>query len=120
LARHEAEQTEASILRAGAGEFLAGLREQGIVTALATNNSRNNTDFLLRKFGLNFDCVNTRESGLWKPSGAPFLEIMKRLSLGWELRRQVPAAAPPPARPASTPFSCWPTDRFAGAPVEVF
>lgn len=81
LERHEAEQTEAAILREGVAELLDFLRRRGLAVALATNNSRRNTDFLLRRFELSFDCVITRESGLWKPSGAPFLEILRR----WEL-----------------------------------
>lgn len=81
LETHEAEQTEASVLREGVRGLLGLLRERGIAAALVTNNSRNNTDFLLNKFGLAFDCVITRESGLWKPSGAPFLEVLKRLDL---------------------------------------
>ncbi len=78
---HEAEQTAASVLRDGVAELLDFLRGRGLAVALVTNNSRRNTDFLLGKFELSFDCVLTRESGLWKPSGAPFLEVLKRLSL---------------------------------------
>ncbi len=81
LERHEAEQTETSVLRDGVRGFLEWLRERGIAAALATNNSRRNTDFLLRKFDLSFDDIITRESGLWKPSGAPFLEILRRWNL---------------------------------------
>ncbi len=81
LERHEAEQTEAAVLREGVAELLDFLRKRGLAVALVTNNSRRNTDFLLRKFELSFDCVITRESGLWKPSGAPFLEVLKRRSL---------------------------------------
>jgi len=81
LETHEAEQTEASVLREGVRDLLGLLRERGIAVALVTNNSRKNTDFLLAKFGLAFDCVITRESGLWKPSGAPFLEVLKKLGL---------------------------------------
>ena len=44
-------------------------------------DSRENVDFLQRKFDLAFDIVLTREDGLWKPSGAPFLEVLRRLSL---------------------------------------
>jgi len=81
LETHEAEQTEASVLREGVRDLLGLLRERGIAVALVTNNSRKNTDFLLNKFKLAFDCVITRESGLWKPSGAPFLEVLKKLRL---------------------------------------
>ena len=63
------------------GSSWLGSGSRGSPSALATNNSRRNTEFLLLKFELSFDCVITRESGLWKPSGAPFLEVLKRLSL---------------------------------------
>ncbi len=81
LETHEAEQTEATVLREGVRDLLGLLRARGIAVALVTNNSRQNTDFLLAKFGLAFDCVITRESGLWKPSGAPFLEVLTKLGL---------------------------------------
>jgi phosphoglycolate phosphatase len=50
-----------------------------LATALVTNNTDANTHSLLERFGLNFDVVLTRDSGLWKPSGAPIREVMKRL-----------------------------------------
>jgi HAD superfamily hydrolase (TIGR01509 family) len=81
LESHEAAQTEASVLREGVRELLALLRSRGLSAALVTNNSRRNTEFLLGKFDLSFDCVVTRESGLWKPSGAPFLEVLRTLGL---------------------------------------
>jgi len=81
LERHEARQTEASVLREGIADLLGLLRSRGIATALVTNNSRKNAEFLLGKFGLDFDCVITRESGLWKPSGAPFLEVLRNFGL---------------------------------------
>jgi HAD superfamily hydrolase (TIGR01509 family) len=81
LEGHEAVQTEASVLRRGFRDFLGELQARGVAAALVTNNSRRNTEFLLHKFGLAFDCVITRESGLWKPSGAPFLEVFRRLGL---------------------------------------
>ncbi|MFW6160090.1 MAG: HAD family hydrolase, partial [Acidobacteriota bacterium] len=40
-----------------------------------------NVDYLLKKFGLEFDCVISRESGLWKPEGAPFFKAMKNLGV---------------------------------------
>lgn len=82
LEGHEARQTEASVLRRGFRELLAELRSRGLALALVTNNSRKNAEFLLGKFGLSFDCVITRESGLWKPSGAPFQEVLRTFRLG--------------------------------------
>lgn len=81
LERHETEQTAGSALREGVRELLSLLRSRGVASALVTNNSHKNTDYLLRKFGLCFDIVITRESGLWKPSGAPLREAMDRMAL---------------------------------------
>ena len=33
------------------------------------------------KFNLNFDLVLSREAGLWKPSGAPFLFVLEKLGV---------------------------------------
>ncbi len=44
-----------------------------------TNNSDRNARELLDRFGLRFDVVLTRDSGLWKPSGAPLAEAVRRL-----------------------------------------
>jgi HAD superfamily hydrolase (TIGR01509 family) len=81
LERHEARETRAAVLRQGIPELLALLRLHGISAALVTNNSRANTEFLLAKFGLAFDCVIARDRGLWKPSGAPFREVLRALRL---------------------------------------
>jgi HAD superfamily hydrolase (TIGR01509 family) len=81
LEGHEAEQTASSRPRAGIAEFLDFLGTRSARTALVTNNSSRNTAFLLDKFGLAFDLVLTRESGLWKPAGAPFLEVMRVFDL---------------------------------------
>ncbi|HVP89875.1 MAG TPA: HAD family hydrolase [Terriglobales bacterium] len=77
LERHEAEQTARSVLREGMRELLDFLKAKGVRTALVTNNSRPNTAYILGKFGLAFDRVTTRESGLWKPSGAPFRDVLE-------------------------------------------
>jgi HAD superfamily hydrolase (TIGR01509 family) len=125
LEGHEAAQTEASVLRRGVRELLGFLRGRGIAAALVTNNSRRNTEFLLGKFGLDFDCVITRESGLWKPSGAPFLEVLKSLRLGPEecavvgdTRFDVLAALD--AGIGAIFLLSDEPERFAGFPVEVF
>ncbi len=77
LERHEAEQTRQSSLREGMRELLAFLRDEGVKTALVTNNTKANTSYLLSKFNLAFDHVITRESGLWKPTGAPFVDVLR-------------------------------------------
>lgn len=81
LERYEEEATQKAQLKEGIPEFLEFLGKNRIKTALVTNNSRKNVSFLLQKFRLDFDCVLSRESGLWKPSGAPFLSVLERLKL---------------------------------------
>ena len=125
LETHEAEQTEAAVLREGVRGLLELLRGQGVAAALVTNNSRKNVDFLLNKFGLVFDCVITRESGLWKPSGAPFLEVLERLGLEpgdccvvGDTRFDVLAAID--AGIGAIFLLSGEPEKFAGFPVEVF
>lgn len=81
LERYENEATLKAELKRGMREFLDLLTEKNIKKAVVTNNSKKNTSYLLKKFDLKFDCVISRESGLWKPSGAPFLAVMKKMGL---------------------------------------
>jgi len=79
LESYEAEATRAAVLRDGVSELLGELAARGVRTALVTNNSSRSVEAILNKFELAFDCVITRDSGLWKPSGAPLsaaLEIL--------------------------------------------
>jgi HAD superfamily hydrolase (TIGR01509 family) len=75
----EGKATESARLHEGVHELLELLSVHGLKTALVTNNSDTNTHRLLGRFGLHFDVVLTRNSGLWKPSGAPIREAVKRL-----------------------------------------
>jgi HAD superfamily hydrolase (TIGR01509 family) len=81
LERYEEKATAQATLKEGMEEFLAYLKKKGIKTALVTNNARKNVDFLLKKFRLDFDLVLSREAGLWKPSGDPFLFVLKKLGV---------------------------------------
>ena len=82
LERFEEEATAQATLKDGMEAFLAFLKRKNVKTALVTNNSRKNLDFLLKKFRLSFDYLLSREAGLWKPSGAPFLFVLQKLRLG--------------------------------------
>ena len=81
LETYENAATLKAVLKDGMKEFLLYLQEKGLKTALVTNNSRKNVDFLLTKFSLKFDHVLSRERGLWKPSGAPFFAVLDKLDL---------------------------------------
>lgn len=81
LEKYEYEATRKAKMKFGMRRFLNLLSKKGAKIALVTNNSRKNVSYLLEKFGLEFDCVISRESGLWKPSGAPLLAALKKLGL---------------------------------------
>lgn len=81
LARYEDEATAKAHLKEGMREFLDFLAQRGIKKALVTNNSHKNVTYLLDKFDLRFDVIISRESGLWKPSGAPFFAALKKLKI---------------------------------------
>jgi HAD superfamily hydrolase (TIGR01509 family) len=84
LHRIERETTQAAQVRSGASELLDFMRQKGIKTALVTNNSDESVSYLLEKFGLSFEVVVTRDSGLYKPSGAPVAEAVRRLGVSPE------------------------------------
>ncbi len=81
MAEIERRATAAAALQTGVREVLAFLRRRGLATALVTNNSAENTAQVLRRFGLAFDLVLTRDDGVWKPSGAPVTEAARRLGV---------------------------------------
>jgi HAD superfamily hydrolase (TIGR01509 family) len=125
LERHEFEQTAGSVLRQGIPGLLAFLSASDVKAALVTNNSRSNTDYLLAKFSLAFDMVLTREAGLWKPSGAPFSEVLRGLGVGadescvvGDTRFDILAAVDAGIKRIFLLTDA--PERFAGFPVEVF
>ena len=81
LEKYENEATSRAVLKEGIPEFLEFLAQRGIKRALVTNNSYRNVSYLLDKFNLKFDCLVSRENGIWKPSGAPFSTALKKLRI---------------------------------------
>lgn len=81
LEKYENEATLRAVLKEGIQEFLDFLAQAGIKKALVTNNSRKNVSYLLDKFNLKFECIISRESGLWKPSGVPLFAALKKLEI---------------------------------------
>jgi len=125
LEEYEAEQTAMATIREGMAGLVSWLRRRGVKTALVTNNSRGNTAFLLKKFGLEFDLVITREGRLWKPSGAPFREVMRifgidsrRCCVVGDTRYDLEAAGDAGIR--SVFMLSDEPGKFAGMSVEVF
>ena len=77
----ERQASQGAVLVEGTEELLSLLTDRGVKTALVTNNSTENTEALMARFDLAFDVVTTRDSGFYKPSGAPLLEAMRRLGV---------------------------------------
>lgn len=75
----EKQASRAAMVADGARELLDMLKRGRIRTALVTNNTASNALELTCRFCLEFDVVLTRDSGLYKPSGAPLVEAMQRL-----------------------------------------
>lgn len=80
LQRHEDEAATASELQPGAAEVVAAVREAGVSTALMTRNSRRSVEVVLRRHGLSFDLIRTREDGAIKPSPEPIFDICRQLN----------------------------------------
>jgi len=81
LERYEKEATAKAVLKEGMQDFLDFLGQRGVKKALVTNNAEKNVSYLLKKYSLSFEVIISRESGLWKPSGAPFFAALKRLGI---------------------------------------
>ncbi|NIM91521.1 MAG: HAD-IA family hydrolase [Candidatus Aminicenantes bacterium] len=81
LEKFEEEASNKAVLKKGIPRLMGLLEERGIKKILVTNNSRKNVLNLLKRFKLEFDHVLTREDGLWKPSGAPFLAALKKFGI---------------------------------------
>ncbi len=77
----EREHTQRARLMDGVHELFSFLEKHGIKRALVTNNTRNNVDYILKKFNLTFDVILTREDGFYKPDPSPMYEAVKRLGL---------------------------------------
>jgi HAD superfamily hydrolase (TIGR01509 family) len=81
LQTYEDDATRQAVLKRGMRKFLDFLRAKSVQTALISNNSQKNVEALLGRFELKFDCVLSRDSGLWKPSGEPLRAAMTMLEL---------------------------------------
>jgi HAD superfamily hydrolase (TIGR01509 family) len=80
----EGRATDNATLHKGVDQLLDLLSSSRLATALVTNNNEVNTRRLLDRFELRFDVVLTRDSGLWKPSGAPVAAAVERLGMAPE------------------------------------
>ena len=79
--RHELEAAQTAQLADGAREVLTVITELDLRTGLVTRNSRRSAELVLRRLGLDFDAVVTREDCAPKPSPEPVLECARRLGV---------------------------------------
>jgi phosphoglycolate phosphatase-like HAD superfamily hydrolase len=80
LHRFEAAAAQTCVVREGAIEILAALKEYGIWTALLTRNSEACTRSVLARHGLALDHVATRDDLPHKPHRDSIWNIMRRFS----------------------------------------
>lgn len=81
LLRHEQQAAAHSTLNPGCHELLQLIRSCRLPTALITRNSRASTDTVLRRHGLAFDVLITREHGKFKPDPAPLYSACTHLGV---------------------------------------
>jgi HAD superfamily hydrolase (TIGR01509 family) len=75
LHRHESAAAAQSELQPDAAAVVRGLRAAGILVALMTRNSRESAATFVKRHGLEFDFVRTREDGPIKPDPEPVRAI---------------------------------------------
>jgi phosphoglycolate phosphatase-like HAD superfamily hydrolase len=80
LHRHEAAAAQTCIVRKGALEILAALKERGLRTALLTRNSDACTHNVLARHGLALDYVATRDHTPHKPHRDSIWNILRHFS----------------------------------------
>ena len=78
LEKHESENSMKTKPLAGIELFMTFLRSTGIKIALITNNNRENTTYLLKKYPMDFDMIITREMKMWKPEPDALIHAMNR------------------------------------------
>ena len=79
--RHETTAAESCVLHAGVEGMLEELRGGGVRTALLTRNSRACAEVVLRRHGLGFEYVATREQTPHKPHADSILNICRHFGI---------------------------------------
>lgn len=82
LRRFEEEGVRRGRPAPGARELLDFLRERGVRCVLVTNNSRDSAAAVLRRMGISFELVFTREDGALKPEAEALLAPLRALGAG--------------------------------------
>ncbi len=81
LHRHEEQAAAESALNHGCDRLIDWIRQRKLRTALITRNRRINVETVLRRHGLEFDVLITREDGQFKPSPEPLHLACQKLGV---------------------------------------
>ncbi len=81
LLKHEEAAANGSALNPGCRALLAWAHEHRISTALITRNSRASAQVVMKRHGLAFDVLITREDGRFKPDAEPLIRACQRLAV---------------------------------------
>lgn len=81
LARHEAAAAEEADSMDGFLPFHAWLADRGLKSGLVTRNSRKSVEVILKRLGLRFDAVVSREDAPPKPAPDPVLLACRRMGV---------------------------------------
>lgn len=81
----EFDNTSKTVPFPGFLRFYDQLKTEGIISVLITNNSKKNTDFLLKKHSIYFDYTITREMNMWKPKPDSFRFVFKKFDVSPEM-----------------------------------
>lgn len=81
LHRHEEQAANESKLNPGCEALIEWVRSRNLRTALITRNSRRSAASVLRRHGLEFDVLITREDGKFKPDPTPLLLACQKLQV---------------------------------------
>jgi HAD superfamily hydrolase (TIGR01549 family) len=79
--RYEKEASNNIILQDGVVESISMLKSRGIKLAILTRNSKESTELVLNKMGIDFDTVLTRDFPYVKPAPEPIYHILKEWNL---------------------------------------
>ncbi len=81
LEEFETEAIGKSELNPGAAEILAYFRARGTPCAVCTRNSRKSASSVLKKLGLGFRWIRSRDDGPVKPSPEPVVSLAREMGL---------------------------------------
>jgi len=81
LEKHETGAATTCRLKEGVPQLFQLLNQHGIKKGIVTRNSRKSADIIIKRFGLTFDAIVTREDAPPKPARDPIILACKKMEL---------------------------------------